>query len=99
MTVYCGKTVGGAGDPLPITGSGQLLGLMISHSQGTVQTFAFYDNPSPGTPGDLILVVHLSPNQCPFYVMFPRHLSIRFSTGLSAQYPANAGIMAWVVTH
>lgn len=77
---------------------GRLIAFLISHTQATVQTVIFYD--CTGTPGsgDEFLVVHVAPEQSPYYVEFARDAAIPFSTGLrvSSSY---CEIAVWSVDH
>lgn len=77
-----------------ISGRGVLRGFLVSHDQATVQTLTFYDNTAAS--GTVLLAIHVAPEQCPFYVMWPRRDAIPFETGLSYS-GANFELVVWAV--
>jgi hypothetical protein len=64
-----------------VSGAGDLLAILATHSQATAQTVTFY-NAAAATPGTEILVLIIAPERSPFFVHFPRGEAIPFSTGL-----------------
>lgn len=84
------------GSGFSVTGSGKLLGFLISHAETTTQTVTFYDDTSAPSVGNELLTVHIAPEQCPTLIRFPRDLPIQFSTGLAISY-GNCDLNVWVV--
>ncbi|MGQ9600487.1 MAG: hypothetical protein ACUVWZ_13825 [Anaerolineae bacterium] len=74
-------------------GAGKLLGLLVSHHETSTQTLTLWDNPTPGS--NTLLVLNIAPEQCPFYVMFPRDMYVLFQDGLSATL-GNCDLIVWV---
>ena len=89
---------GGVSNPLH-SNAGRIIAVLVSHAQATVQTVTFYDATSvPGGGGSEILVLHVDPNQSPFYVRFPRDSAIPFTTGLCLA-GANCDVHVWSVDY
>ena len=76
--------------------AGRLLGFLISHTNAAVQTVTFYDNTAAS--GTVILVVNVSPNETPAFVMLERDAGIAFSTGLHVNQ-GNCNVSVWSVDH
>ena len=76
--------------------AGRLLGFLISHTQTTIQTVTFYDNTAAS--GTVLLVVDVSHNETPAYIMFPRDAAPAFSTGLHVNQ-GNCNVAVWSVDH
>jgi hypothetical protein len=73
---------GGASNPLH-SHAGRILAVLVSHAQTSIQTLTFYDATSlPAPADDEILVLHVAPEQVPYYIRFPRDAAIPFTTGL-----------------
>ena len=82
MAVYAGSAGFVPGGTKNIhAGKGALLGLVISHSESTVQTVTIYDSLSAA--GVLLARFQVAPERSPAYVLFPDGYPLRFSTGLT----------------
>ena len=81
-TIHNGKYLAAAASAATTlhTTAGRLLGIFISHAQGTVQTVTFYDNTAAS--GTVIMKLNIDPTRVPYFVMFDRDAGIPFSTGL-----------------
>ena len=89
---------GGASNPLH-SHAGRVIAALVSHAQASVQTITFYDATSvPAPADDEILVLHVAPEQSPFYIRFPRDAAIPFTTGLSLA-GANCDVHVWSVDY
>ena len=89
---------GGIANPLH-SAAGRIIAVLVSHAQATVQTVTFYDATSvPAPADDEILVLHIAPEQSPFYVRFPRDAAIPFTTGLSLA-GANCDVHVWSIDY
>ena len=89
---------GGIANPLH-SNAGRILAVLVSHAQATVQTVTFYDGTSvPAPADDEILVLHVAPQQSPFYVRFPRDAAIPFTTGLCLA-GANCDVHVWSIDY
>jgi hypothetical protein len=73
------------------TGSGYLLGYLVSHEESTAQAVFFYDNTEAG--GTIIQKVFIAPEQSPAYIRWKT--GIAFSTGLYV-VPGNCEVSVWV---
>jgi hypothetical protein len=63
--------------------AGRILAVLVSHAETSIQTVTFYDGTSiPSPADDEILVLHVAPEQVPYYIRFPRDEAIPFTTGL-----------------
>ena len=76
-----GTYIAAGSGTLHITGAGDLLAILASHSQSTPQTVTFY-NATAATGGTQMLTLIVAPEQSPFFLRFPRGEAIPFSTGL-----------------
>ena len=73
---------GGATNPLH-SHAGRIIAVLVSHAQTSIQTLTFYDATSlPNPLDDEILVLHVAPEQVPYFIRFGRDDAIPFSTGL-----------------
>lgn len=73
---------GGASNPIH-SHSGRILAVLVSHAETTAQTVTFYDGTSiPEPADDEILVLHVAPEQSPYFLRFARDDAIPFTTGL-----------------
>ena len=72
------------------TGSGYLLGYLISHAESSAQAVVFYDNTAAS--GTVIQRVYVSPESSPRYLRFP--IGISFATGLFVN-PGNCEVSIW----
>ena len=89
---------GGASNPLH-SNAGRIIAVLVSHTQTTTQTITFYDATSvPAPADDEILVLHVAPEQSPFYVRFPRDAAVPFTTGLSLA-GANCDVHVWSIDY
>lgn len=78
------------------TGAGRLLGFLASYTTSAV-TVTFYDATSAAA-GYEILEIDLNAGIGPFYVMFPRHQSLTFQTGLYVE-TNSAKVAIWAVLY
>jgi hypothetical protein len=79
------------------TGAGRLLGFLVSSPQAGCTTITFYDATSAAAGYEILAVCVWSANR-PFYLMFPRHQSLTFQTGLYIE-PNNAKVAIWAVLY
>jgi len=80
------------------SGSGRLIGYLISHDETTAQAVVFYDSTSMG--GTVLHVVNVSPERSPFFVRFGQPFGseegIPFSNGLSIN-AGNCEVAIWSI--
>ena len=89
---------GGASNPLH-SHAGRILAVLVSHAETTTQTLTFYDATSLPSPLDNeVLVLHVAPEQCPYYLRFARDEGIPFTTGLHLA-GANCDVHLWSVDY
>lgn len=79
------------------TGQGILLGFLISNTSGAAVTVTFYDD-TAANAGQEILAVDAPTNMEPRYVMFPRHMGLKFDDGLYVAH-GNAEVAVWAVCY
>lgn len=61
-------------------GSGAVISLIMSHSEGTTQTVTLYDNIIGS--GTILSAFKVAPEASPSQIVFPSKYLLRFSTGL-----------------
>jgi hypothetical protein len=89
---------GGVANPLH-SHAGRILAVLVSHAQTTIQTVTFYDGTTvPAPADDEILVLHVAPEQTPYYIRFPRDEAIPFTTGLCLA-GANCDVHVWSIDY
>jgi hypothetical protein len=80
------------------TGTGRLIGYLVSHAESTPQSVIFYDSLDVG--GTVLHVVNVSPERSPFFVRFGQapgsEEGIPFSTGLSVN-AGNCEVALWSI--
>ncbi len=76
------------------TGSGRLLGYVISHNQSAAQSVTFYDNTAAS--GTVLHKVFVSPESCPVVIKFSKDDGIIFATGLTVD-PGSCDVAVWAV--
>lgn len=82
------------------TGSGRIIGYIISHAEATTQTVTFYDNTAAS--GTVAHQVKVHPNRSPIHIEIARNideskrLGIPFTTGLHID-PGNCEVAVWAI--
>ena len=77
------------------TGSGRVIGIMVSHAEATTQTVTIYDNTAAS--GTILAVIKVHPYQSPVYIRFgeTRELWLYFATGLTVDAGAHCDVNVW----
>ncbi len=79
-----------------VSGPGKLLGFLISHQEVTAQGVVFYDNTT--ATGTVLLTVYVAPERSPCFLMLPRDLPFKFSTGLTVDN-GTCAVNVWAVAY
>jgi hypothetical protein len=96
-TIHTGYFLAAGGSTATLhSAAGRLLAFLIAHTQTSIQTVTFYDNTAAS--GTKILVVDVSRNETPAYIVFERDAGIAFSTGLHVDQ-GNCNVAVWSVDH
>lgn len=64
-----------------ISGRGSIIAILISHSQTSAQSVTLYDGIS--VSGDVLVKIHVAPEQSPAWIILPDNYPLRFSNGLT----------------